>query len=116
MDKSVHLISKTGEKIVVPHKDYNDSEMLKDGKYDDYEVDIDWYLNNGCMTLEDMRKSIEIALNDFDEQLRFDEMKEWSAKEQTKYLCPNGVMTIEEFRALGHKMIDEFYDEQNEEE
>ena len=45
MDKNVHLISKTGEKIVVPHKDYNDSEMLKDGKYDDYEVDIDWYLN-----------------------------------------------------------------------
>ena len=36
MDKNVHLICKTGEKIVVPHKDYNDSEMLKDGKYDDY--------------------------------------------------------------------------------
>ena len=31
MDTNVHLISKTGEKIVVPHKDYNDSEMLKDG-------------------------------------------------------------------------------------
>ena len=94
MDKNVHLISKTGEKIVVPHKDYNDSEMLKDGKYDDYEVDIDWYLNNGYMTLEDMRKSIEgTALNDFDDQLRLDEMKEWSAEEQTKYLCPNGVMT-----------------------
>ena len=94
MDTNVHLISKTGEKIVVPHKDYNDSEMLKDGKYDDYEVDIDWYLCNGYMTLENMRKSIEgIARNDFDEQLRFDEMKEWSAEEQTKYLCPNGVMT-----------------------
>jgi hypothetical protein len=117
MDKNVHLISKTGEKIVVPHKDYNDSEMLKDGKYDDYEVDINLYLNNGYMTLEDMRKSIEgTALNDFDDQLRLDEMKEWSAEEQTRYLCPNGVMTIEEFRALGHKMIDEFYDEQNEEE
>ena len=61
-------------------------------------------------------KLVEIALNDFDEQLRLDKMKEWSAEEQTKYLCPNGVMTIEEFRALGHKMIDEFYDEQNEEE
>ena len=34
------------------------------------------------MTLEDMRKSIEIALNDFDEQLRFDEMKEWSAEDR----------------------------------
>jgi hypothetical protein len=38
MDKNVHLICKTGEKIVVPHKDYNDSEMLKDGKYDDYDI------------------------------------------------------------------------------
>lgn len=56
-------------------------------------------------------KLIEIALNDYDEQLRLDEMKEWSAEEQTRYLCPNGVMSIEEFRELGHKMIDEFYDE-----
>ena len=37
-------------------------------------------------------------------------MKEWSAEEQAQYLCPNGVMTMEEFRALGHKIIDEEYD------
>ena len=56
-------------------------------------------------------KLVEIALNDFYEQLRLDEMKKWSAEEQTRYLCSNGVMSIEEFRELGHKMIDEFYDE-----
>ena len=59
MDKNVHLISKTGEKIVVPHKDYNDSEMLKDGKYDDYDLDIDWYLANGYVTIEEARRRIE---------------------------------------------------------
>ena len=61
-------------------------------------------------------KLIEIALNDYDEQLRLDEMKEWSAEEQTRYLCPNGVMSIEEYRELGHKMIDEYYNEQNNEQ
>ena len=39
------------------------------------------------------------------------EMKDWSAEEQVQYLCPNGVMTIEEFRKIGHNMIDELYDE-----
>ena len=33
-----------------------------------------------------------------------------SAEAETKYLCPNGVMTIEEFREYGHKIIDEEYD------
>ena len=36
-------------------------------------------------------------------------MSEWTA-EEAKYLCSNGVMTIEDFRALGHKLIDEEYD------
>ncbi|MBR4388020.1 MAG: hypothetical protein IKT00_02440 [Prevotella sp.] len=38
------------------------------------------------------------------------EMKEWDAEEQSRYLCPNGVMTIEEFRELGLKMINDEYD------
>ena len=38
------------------------------------------------------------------------EMMEWSAEEQAEYLCPNGVMTIEEFRELGLKIINEEYD------
>ncbi len=54
---------------------------------------------------------IKTALDDFDEQLKLDEMKEWTAEQQTQYLCPDGVMTIGEFRELGLKMIDEFYDE-----
>ena len=37
-------------------------------------------------------------------------MMEWTAKEQTEYLCPDGVMTIEEFREYGIKMINEEYD------
>lgn len=59
MDTNVHLISKTGEKIVVPHKDYNDSEMLKDGKYDDYDLDIGWYLANGYSVAEEAFRRIE---------------------------------------------------------
>ena len=48
-------------------------------------------------------KLIEIALNDFDEQLRLDEMKKWNAEEQARYLCPNGVMSIEESKELDIK-------------
>ena len=36
-----------------------DSQLLTENKYSDYEVDVNWYLSNGYMTLEDMRKSIE---------------------------------------------------------
>ena len=56
-------------------------------------------------------KLIEIALKDFDEQLMIDIMKDRSVEEQVRFLCPNGVMTLEEFRKLGHEMIDELYDE-----
>ena len=52
----------------------------------------------------------ESYLNSLSEEERINEMKEWSAEEQAQYLCPNGVMTMEEFRALGHKIIDEEYD------
>ena len=53
----------------------------------------------------------ESYLQSLTEEQRINEMKEWSAAEQAQYLCPNGVMTIEEFRELGHKIIDEEYDE-----
>lgn len=52
----------------------------------------------------------ESYLSSLSEEERIHEMKEWSAEEQAQYLCPNGVMTMEEFRALGHKIIDEEYD------
>ena len=59
MDKNVHLISITGEKIAISHKVFNDSEMLKDGKYDEYYLDVDWYLASGYVTIEEARKRIE---------------------------------------------------------
>ena len=37
-------------------------------------------------------------------------MMEWTAEEQTEYLCPDGVMTIAEFREYEIKMINEEYD------
>ena len=56
-------------------------------------------------------KLIEIAFKDFDEQLMIDIMKDKRAKEQVRFLCPNGVMTLEEFRRMGNEKIDELYDE-----
>ena len=57
--RKTHLINDKGEKIVVETRELNFSQQNGDGKYNGYHVDIDWYLNNGYMTLEDMRKSIE---------------------------------------------------------
>lgn len=59
MGKKVHLINKEGDKLVIGHCDFMDSLLNADNRYSDYEVDIDWYLNNGYMTLKDMRKSKE---------------------------------------------------------
>lgn len=61
-------------------------------------------------------KLIEIALKDFDEQLMIDIIKDKRAEEQVQFLCPNGVMPIEEFRRFGHEMIDELYAEIEKEE
>lgn len=62
--RKTHLINEKGEKLVVDTRDFNISQQNGDGKYDDYEVDVNWYLSNGYMTLEDMRKSIEGQLID----------------------------------------------------
>ena len=60
MDYSkTHLINNKGVTLVVETRDFNISQQNNDGKYDDYDVDVDWYLANGYMSLEDMRKSIE---------------------------------------------------------
>ncbi|SFO65263.1 hypothetical protein SAMN04487852_104119 [Prevotella sp. tf2-5] len=59
MGRKVHLINKEGDKLVIEHRDFMDSQLNVDNRYIDYEVDMDWYLNNGYMTLEDMKKSIE---------------------------------------------------------
>lgn len=36
-------------------------------------------------------------------------MNEWSPAEWQQYYCPNGTMTLEEFRAKGHQIIKEEY-------
>lgn len=52
----------------------------------------------------------EEYLQSLTEEERNRQMSEWTPSECLRYLCPNGTMTVEEFRALGHKMIDEEYD------
>ena len=34
-------------------------------------------------------------------------MKNWSASEVTEYLCPNGTMSLEEFRKYAHEITDD---------
>lgn len=91
MDKKVHLISKNGEKIAVPHKDFNDSEMLKDGKYDGYSLDVDWYLANGYSKAEDAFRRIERGYGSISQEeinnnewLTIDEAKEEAMKAISK--------------------------------
>ena len=57
--RKIHLINEKGERLVVEMRDFNISLQNGDEKYDGYDVDVDWYLANDYMTLEDMRKSIE---------------------------------------------------------
>ena len=52
----------------------------------------------------------EEYLNSLTKEELENEMMEWSAAEQAEYLCPNGVMTIEEFREYGLKIINDEYD------
>jgi hypothetical protein len=37
-------------------------------------------------------------------------MSEWTPAEWQHYYCPNGTMTIDEFRAIGHQIIREEYE------
>lgn len=59
MGRKIHLINKEGKRKVVEHSEFMDAQLLIENKFSDYEVDVNWYLSNGYMTLEDMRKSIE---------------------------------------------------------
>ena len=59
MSKKIHLINKEGKKKVVECCEFTNAQLLTENKFSDYEVDVNWYLSNGYMTLEDMRKSIE---------------------------------------------------------
>lgn len=58
-NSKVHLINEVGDKIVIEGSALADDQLLNENKYSNYDIDVDWYLSNGYMTLENMRKSIE---------------------------------------------------------
>ena len=59
MRKTVHLINEVGDRIEVERKDFSKSELLNEQKYSNYDIDVDWYLNNGYSLAEDMFRRIE---------------------------------------------------------
>ena len=52
-------------------------------------------------------------LNSLSEEELTKEMQSWTPEEQVRYLCPEGVMPLEEFRRIGIKMINEMYEEES---
>ena len=63
MSKKVHLIKEAGHRIEVESSEYEDNQLLNENKYSNYYIDIDWYLTNGYMTLEDAINFIENGNN-----------------------------------------------------
>ena len=59
MSKKVHLINKVGHRIEVEGSEFAEAQLLNENKYPNYYIDVDWYLANGYMTLENMKKSIK---------------------------------------------------------
>ena len=59
MSKTVHLINEAGDRIEVERKDFSKSELLNERKYSNYDIDVDWYLNNGYVIAEDGFDMIE---------------------------------------------------------
>ena len=55
----------------------------------------------------------EEYLNSLTEEERTKDMQSWTPVEQFWYLCPEGVMPLEEFRRIGIKMINEMYEEES---
>ena len=68
------------------------------------------WLNRYLLNMEKKHNLSESYLQSLTEQERIKEMKEWSATEWDEYYCPNGTISIDEFEALGHKIIDEEYE------
>ncbi len=57
--RKTHLINEKGEKLVVETRDFMASQQNGDGKYEGYDLDVDWYLANGYVKTEDVFKRIE---------------------------------------------------------
>lgn len=48
----------------------------------------------------------ESYLQSLTEEERVRQMSEWTIEEQEQYFCPNGTMTLEEFRNLLYNKVD----------
>lgn len=56
----IHLINEFGDKRAVESAVLEkEQKRLNENTNSTYSLDVNWYLSNGYMTLEDMRKSIE---------------------------------------------------------
>ena len=92
------------------------STSIWDGYYPILEVTavfggLHWKPRILCHRNKEIKHNLsEEYLQSLTEEERIRQMKEWTPYECLQYLCPNGTITIEEFRALGHKLIDEEYD------
>lgn len=53
----------------------------------------------------------ESYLQSLTEQQRIEEMSQWSASEWQQYYCPNGTITLEEFRQKLYNKVDEIISE-----
>ena len=62
------------------------------------------------MNMEKKHNLNEEYLNSLTEEQRINEMSEWSAEEWWNYYCPEGTISLEEYRELGHKLIREEYE------
>ena len=69
---------------------------------------LSYSISSHSSSYENMKHNLsESYLKSLTEQQRIDEMKEWSASEVQQYLCPNGTMTLEEFRQKLYNKVDE---------
>jgi hypothetical protein len=49
----------------------------------------------------------EAEMRSPEEEQRLNEMRQWTSSEICQYLCPNGTMTLEEFRQKLYNKVDE---------
>ncbi len=62
MDKKekdlLHIITKNGERKTIPFPDNKDNH-INEADNEEYKIDIDWYLNNGYLTIDQHKKNLK---------------------------------------------------------
>ncbi len=59
-EKKVHLINAKGERLHIPYSEsVKLDKLIKEGKSEEYYGDVEWYLSNGYVKMEDAIKRIE---------------------------------------------------------